>query len=165
MYHVACEVLPRATNPDHGQIDRAVAVAFVDRPEPPQAEAAARELIDADGWDVEELLFVREARLEEIDEGIPARAAFEQALSKGIALVYYKFPLGSTGRHPGATPVHDSIVRILRSYHDGHLSADQAAKAFLDEMGQTRAPLNLPIDPRLLEAIKREQERRGKGAA
>jgi hypothetical protein len=165
VYQVACEVLPRATNPDHGQIDRAVAVAFVDRPEPPQAEAAARELIEVDGWDVEDVLFIRVARLEDIDEGIPARAAFERALTKGIALVYYKFPLGIRNHPLATTPVQDSVAGILVSYREGEISADQAAKALLDEIEQNRAPLNLQMDPLLLEAIKREQRRRGEGAA
>src|SRR4029077_12934211 len=148
MYRVACEVLPRATSPDYGHIDWAVADVFVDRPQASQAEAAARQLIDGQGWDIEDVLFIREARLAEIDEGIPARAAFEQALREGIAVVYHKV---SPGLPPGAaSPLGDSILRILAAYHERRLSPDQAARAFLDEMERAPLSLNLQIDPPLL---------------
>src|SRR5207245_10628151 len=79
MYQVACEVFPPTNSADYGRLDYAVAVVFADRTNAPDAEAAARDLLKHEGWELEEVLYVREARLEDIDAGLPAHAAFELA--------------------------------------------------------------------------------------
>jgi hypothetical protein len=165
MYEVACEVFPRTTSPDYGRLDYAVAVVFADRPGAASAEAAAGELlVDREGWELDEVLFVREAHLDNIGPAA-ARVAFEQALREGIAVVYHEMPLKSTRVHPTPDPgAPEGLAHTLESYSRGILSADQAAKALLDELERYGKPLNIQLDSALRQALQREQRRRG-GAA
>jgi hypothetical protein len=161
MYKVACQAFPRTTSPDYGRLDYAVAVVFVDRTGPPDAEVAARQLVDREGWDLDEVLYVHEARLEDIDPGIPARAAFERALKDGIGIVYYEVPLSKARPQPSAeSSPPEAIAHILETYAEGALSPDQAAKALLDEMERSGRPLNIQLDPALLKSLQRAQRGR-----
>ncbi len=100
MFRAGYHVVPRTTNPSHGHVGWAIAEVFVDQRDVAEVDTTARQLIDRHGWDITDVLFMEEARLEEWEGNLPALAVIKQALSEGAAVRYLEVPVG--GHRHGA---------------------------------------------------------------
>jgi hypothetical protein len=164
MQRVVFSVVPKPTNPRFGQVEWAVAEVYANSSLASEADRLARALIDLGAWEIEDDPLIEEVRLDELEEGHPARATFERALREGAALRIFEPPDRPWARLPPFSPMDRAAIVIIQEYDSGFLTADETAKALVDELERTGDALNIALDPKLRVAMEQEMRRRG-GAA
>ena len=93
MYAFTFIVRPRPSNPQHGEVDGAYAVVFVNEAVHEIAEAAARGLVEDAGWDVEELDDWAPMNPGDDALGTAWREYFTQAREEGSCVVFHTWPV------------------------------------------------------------------------
>jgi hypothetical protein len=86
-------VRPKPSNPQHGEADGAYAVVFVNDVVSETAEAAARALVEASGWDIEELDDWAPMNPGDDAPGTVWRAYYLQAREDGICVAFHTWPV------------------------------------------------------------------------
>ena len=95
MFFLTFETRPKPSHPAYGEVGGAVAAVFVNEVVQGAAEAAAREFMDAAGWDVGPLDKAYLVELDAFPQGHRNRARFEQALKDGVAVTFHAWPVGA----------------------------------------------------------------------
>jgi hypothetical protein len=86
---------PKPSSPDYGVIDGAYASCWVKEPVIEAADTAAREFLEAEGWDIEELDEAYRVSDETCLPGAVGRDLFEQVQNDGIVVQLHTWPVGA----------------------------------------------------------------------
>jgi hypothetical protein len=99
LYFLRFEAHPKPSHPDYGRVDGAEVAVFVDEEIQAAAEAAARDFIDGQLWDIEKLEDAYSVQFDAFDADDPGRARFEQALADGLVATFHEWPVGAPDDH------------------------------------------------------------------
>lgn len=91
-----------------------------------------------------------------------AACSSEEAQQETVDTVMVFTATPSRGRSDSATRAQsmNEIMAALNAYAEHTMSADEAAKVIVDVQRKSGRSLNIVMDPPLLAAVRREQERR-----
>ena len=94
MYTFTFIAHPKPSHPEYGELDGAYATVFVNDVVPESAEAAARELVEDAGWDIEELDDWAPMNPGDDAPGTKWHEYYAQARIDGICALFNTWPVG-----------------------------------------------------------------------
>jgi len=86
---------PKPTHSKYGVIDGAYVACWVAEPVEDIAEHTAREAIEVQGWDVDELDEGYPVSIDDYELGSESRERYEQAVTDGVVLTFHTWPVGA----------------------------------------------------------------------
>ncbi len=96
MFFLTFEASPKPSPPRYGEIDGAIVSWWANEPAAELAQAGARAMADAHGWDFVELDELREGVREEYLASPDRLELFEQAAIDGLVLTFHTWPVGGS---------------------------------------------------------------------
>ena len=95
MYFLLYLAHPKPDHPEYGVVDGAYVSCWINDPVEASADSAARELIDSDGWDIEERDEAYRVSYKQYPPGHESYEYVEQARIDGMCAVFHRWNVGA----------------------------------------------------------------------